>query len=169
MLTFEIFLWTVLIFVLLPFVVRRLAEENLKTGKEPRFFVYPSTNMNKFVEKGGTKDNTGNWSGGTFVRTIPETPGFILGKDGISRPAKPREVQSVSWFNRLLYETIGVYFYGIYPFRHIKTLQIPIAVDRVEGTTPADWIDTSRGTELASGIRNQFPRPFVFTEVELGD
>lgn len=165
----ELLIYVVIVVGCLPFIVRWLAEEDLKTGKEPKFFVYPTTNLNRYVEMGGTKDPRGKWTGGVFVRVLPETPGFILGEDGTSRPAKKGERQKVGRINWFLYKTIGVYFYGIYPFRHIKTLDIPIKVDRVEGTGPADWIDSSRGNELVSGIRNQFPRPFVFTEVELGD
>ncbi len=153
----------------MPFVIRWLAEEDLSTGKEPMFFVYPTTNLNRYVEKGGTRDVKGKWSGGVFVRVLPETPGYILGDDGISRPAKKNETQPVSFFNLLLYKTIGVYFYGFYPFRHIKTMYVPIRIDNVVGTGPANWIDDSRGNELVGGIRNRFPRPFIFTEVELSD
>lgn len=151
--------------VLLPFVIRRMAESDI-------CFTFPFTNHIKYAEKGGSRDQNGKWSGGILDHYIPEVPGYILEgpnlKEMAFRLARSGEKQKVSAFNALLYRLLGVYWYGLYPFKHIKEFGVPRETEKLEGRGPADWIER-KGIAVVTALRFTFPRPFVYTDVELGD
>ncbi len=151
-----------LVLVSLPFLVRRLATKDV-------FFTFPLTNYVRYVERGGKQDENGNWQNGILDHYIPEVPGYRLEGNNLKEAEFVKGHEPLNLLNSILYDLLGVYWYGLYPFKHIRTIKIPKETERLEGKGPAEWIDKTRGVVAEPGLRFVFPRPFVFTDVELGD
>ncbi len=148
-----------------PFLVRRLASADI-------FFTFPTTNQIKYVERGGKKDDKGNWSGGVLDHYLPEVPGFRLEGENLQNQhfVEDPSVQGaeLGFVNSLFHRWFGVYWYGLYPFFHIRTFQIKKEYENLQGTDRDNWI---RHGDIVTvdALRFAFPRPYVFTEIELKD
>lgn len=139
----------------IPVLIRYLASEDI-------CFVIPETNIVKYAEHGGELHH--------FIYSVP---GFILehivGKVWRFREAIGDEVRPVPWYNVILLATLGVEWYGFTPYGYsIRQFKIKKIYDNVQGTGPADWINYGELAD-ADGIRFSFPRPYIFTDVELAD
>lgn len=150
MLNFVLFVLSMV--VLVPFVVRRMASNDI-------CFSFPASNHIKYVERGGSKGADGVWQDGVFDHPIPEIPGKKIDGDSIVDGEQKKS---------LLHELFGIYFYGLYPFKHVKNFRIKKVRENIQGTGPRDWVTESQ-SEILTGLRFRFPRPFVFTDVELKD
>lgn len=162
--TLEMFLFFVVILALSPFVIRRMASSDI-------CFTYGMTNHIKFVDRGGTRTEN-KWEGGVFDHMIPEVPGYILDdvRSETSRFRLPNgeEKQKMSALNLVLRRLLGVYWYGLYPFKHIRSFPIKKQYENIEGTGPENWIRQG-DTVNVKALRFRFPRPFIFTDIELSD
>lgn len=148
----EITLYVTILVISLPFIVRYL-------GKEDKFFTFRQSNAIKFVNKG--VDNDGN---GNFLYMIPTIPGFILdkGKLRARRSTDPPEKQTF-WEKR-----VGARYYGFWPFNSIHQFEIEKQYENLSGTGPENWV-RSGGKFSVRALRYTFPRPYVFTDIELAD
>ncbi len=137
-----------------PMALKAMAEADL-------FFTLRRTNSIKYVERGEVLDHM-----------IPEVPGHILDnpRDRLAtfREAKVDEVQPLDPINRMLDKWLGIYYYGIYPFKHIRSFPIKKVYENIQGKNPKEWL-TEEKTHSDDGLRFKFPRPIVFTDIELKD
>lgn len=161
----ELLLYVLIVLVCLPFIIRWMAETDF-------CFTYGLTNHVKFIERGGTRNDDGLWVGGVFSYMIEEVPGFVLDDPTSSKasftPMQNDEGYKISLINRLLRKTLGVYWFGISPFYHVKNFYVLKEKENLEGTGPANWIKDKHRV-LVTALRVEFPRPFIFTDVELAD
>lgn len=150
----DIVLLLIIGIVAIPFLAKMLARDD-------QTFTEGKTNYIKYAERAGV-----------FDHMIPEVPGYILdnpnSRDAEFRKAGAGETQALSPLNTTLHGLLGIYFYGIYPFKKIARLKIKKTYDNIEGTGPKDWIRPGEEAD-EPGIRHTFPRAFVFTDVELPD
>lgn len=137
-------------------------------------FTYRVTNHAKIIERGGTRNvdgpKKGLWVGGLFDHMIADEPGWVINSDGKSlRPAVGDEAEILSPLNDLLKRLFGVYYFGFSPFGyHVKNFYVVKEKENVRGTNPATWVSKAESVPVTA-LRLQFPRPFVFTNVELAD
>lgn len=138
-----IILLTIVFILLCPFTIRALASMDV-------FFTFGVSNNIKYVERGGV-----------LHRVIADVPNFTLAKDG--RTLQPGKTQQ-SFLHRLL----GIYFIGVYPFFKVRSFEIKKQSENILGNGPSDWIKYGE-TIKTTTLRFNFPRPYVFTNIELGD
>lgn len=116
-------------------------------AKKDILYTFLETGDIKFVVKGKT-----------WVKTLYDVPGFKLNEKGLfektdEKPKRPR---------------FGLYPVGIPPFRAIHKFVITKERENPQGKTKEDWVLKGED-EKVSSLRFTFPRPYVFTDVELGD
>lgn len=158
----ELLLYTVMVGCLIPltpFLIRRMAKREI-------CFFTPNTNYIYYVERGGSRNSEGHWEGGVLDHYITEVPGWHLEGPNL------REMQFVPGDapETFFHTWLGVRFFGISPFKHIRHFKIKKVYENLEGKGPKDWV--RRGTEggdWVNGLRFNFPRPFVYTDIELKD
>lgn len=139
-------------------------------------FTFGKTNHVKVVESGGKTDENGFWVDGIFEDAIIVDDDLVLCQDWTIRLRSSYDrtlhgpERTPPFLNVLLRKYVGCYWYGLYPFYHIKNFYVRKEKENVRGTNPETWIIGSNDRPvLVSALRIRFPRPFVFTDVELAD
>jgi hypothetical protein len=146
----------ILLWVIIFEVIKIMAENDFG-------FTFGLENHIKFIEKGGQKTEKG-WRGGTFYRMIANVPGYILDENNqlVESTFTPPEPLS--------HQLFGVYWTGLPFLYHVKTFKVKKEKENVKGTGPEDWVLGQKDAPVdVDALRARFPRPFIFTDVELAD
>ncbi len=97
--------------------------------------------------------------------TFRETNGFKFvdsGEGNYHKTISPNKGSS------LVERMLGVVYYGLWPFRSIHKFEIEKQWENLAGTGPENWIKVGK-KEFMTSLREFFPRPFIFTDIELSD
>jgi regulator of protease activity HflC (stomatin/prohibitin superfamily) len=124
-----------------PFIARALAAQN-------RFFTFPQSNAIKAVDIG--KRFSGKWILGDLDRDM-DNDGKII-----------RANRDPSFLEK----RVGPVWIGV--FGSVHTITIVKEYENLSGKGPGNWI-THGETKDMDFLKLEFPRPFVFTDIELKD
>lgn len=121
-------------------------------AKQDIVFSFLETGDIKFVDHGQK-----------LHKILYDTPGFQLTDDNTFVALKKGEKD-----NRRPYSVLGIYCVGLYPFAKIHKFKIVKQMENPTGKNLDTWI-INKGEEDVSSLRFNFPRPYAFPNVELGD
>jgi hypothetical protein len=123
--------------------------------------IFLLSKMDLFWGQIETGDMRFSVTGKNLTNIIVNVPGYhLVGNEIVPDTSGGKEWRS--WANDLL----GAYWIGIPPFRTMHEFTIEVTKENLEGKTPETWITPIKKRTVKS-LRHEFPRPFVFMDVEI--